>query len=84
MVSCSFFCKREWFRKRGSNLDKKKTKQAVFIRPKTAWKKLVTAQKVAQTIYICGVTGYGKTELVKNYLKTREYTYYTCRNGRLQ
>ena len=49
-----------------------------YIAPETALKKLRTARSLGQTVYIYGATGYGKTELVKQYLKNRKYWYVSC------
>ncbi|MBD5395232.1 MAG: hypothetical protein HDR23_01725 [Lachnospiraceae bacterium] len=49
-----------------------------YIAPDTALKKLRAARSLKQTVYIYGATGYGKTELVKQYLKNRRYQYISC------
>ena len=49
-----------------------------YIVPETALKKLRTAKGLGQTVYIYGATGYGKTELVKQYLSKRRYRYISC------
>lgn len=49
-----------------------------YIAPETALKKLRMARSLGQTVYIYGATGYGKTELVKQYLKNRRYRYISC------
>lgn len=49
-----------------------------YIVPKAALKKLRAARSFGQNVYICGATGYGKTELVKQYLKNRRYQYISC------
>lgn len=49
-----------------------------YIAPETALKKLRAARSLGQTVYIYGATGYGKTELVKQYLKSRRYQYISC------
>nr|WP_202621111.1 LuxR C-terminal-related transcriptional regulator [Pseudoflavonifractor sp. 524-17] len=41
-------------------------------------KKLKTARSLPQTVYLYGATGYGKTELVRQYLSNRKYTYLSC------
>lgn len=58
-------------------------KDTCFIRPKAAWKKLNAAQPLGITVYLYGVTGYGKTTLVRHYLEDYRYTWYTCSNGNL-
>lgn len=55
-----------------------------YVRPKKALRKLQTASAMKQTIYIYGVTGCGKSELIFRYLGRKEYSYLTCINGRLQ
>lgn len=49
-----------------------------YIAPAKALKILQAARNLRQTVYICGATGYGKTELVKQYLLHRNYTYISC------
>lgn len=49
-----------------------------YIAPDTALKKLRAARSLKQTVYIYGATGYGKTELIKQYLKNRRYRYVSC------
>ena len=49
-----------------------------YIAPANALKKLKRAQRQPQTIYLYGATGYGKTELVRQYLSGRRYTYLSC------
>ena len=39
-----------------------------YIAPESALKKLRVAKGLGQAVYIYGATGYGKTELVKQYL----------------
>ena len=36
---------------------------------------LKKARNLSQTVYLYGATGYGKTELVRQYLSGRRYTY---------
>lgn len=50
---------------------------AIYLRPKKAAKKLKTAQGSNQTVYIYGVTGTGKTSLVRDFLGRRAYEYYS-------
>lgn len=52
-------------------------KEVIYLRPKKAARKLKSAQGVNQTVYIYGVTGTGKTSLVKDYLGRRAFEYYT-------
>lgn len=49
-----------------------------YIAPAAALKKLRVARSLRQTVYIYGATGYGKTELVKQYLSNRKYRYFSC------
>ncbi|MCI8283736.1 MAG: hypothetical protein HFE90_00460, partial [Firmicutes bacterium] len=49
-----------------------------YIAPATALKKLKTARNLPQTVYLYGATGYGKTELVRQYLSGRRYIYLSC------
>ena len=49
-----------------------------YIAPDTAVRKLRAARDLGQTVYVYGATGYGKTELVKQYLKSRRYQYFSC------
>ena len=49
-----------------------------YIAPEAALKKLRAAKGLGQTVYIYGATGYGKTELVKQYLSKRRYRYFSC------
>lgn len=49
-----------------------------YIAPAAALKKLKTARSLLQTVYLYGATGYGKTELVRQYLSGRRYTYLSC------
>ena len=49
-----------------------------YIAPGTALKKLRAARSLRQTVYIYGATGYGKTELIKQYLKSFRYRYLSC------
>ena len=49
-----------------------------YIPPLRALKKLKTARSLPQTVYLYGATGYGKTELVRQYLSNRKYTYLSC------
>lgn len=46
-----------------------------YIAPESALRKLRAANGMGQTVYIYGATGYGKTELVKQYLSKRRYRY---------
>lgn len=52
-----------------------------YIAPETAVKKLKFARGISQTVYIYGAAGFGKTELVKQYLKNKSYIYFSCKDG---
>lgn len=47
----------------------------IYIMPEKARDKLQAAQKIRQTVYIFGVTSYGKTALIQHYLKNSDYYY---------
>ena len=49
-----------------------------YTAPAAALKKLKIARSLPQTVYLYGATGYGKTELVRQYLSGRRYTYLSC------
>ena len=49
-----------------------------YIAPEAALKKLRVAKGLGQAVYIYGATGYGKTELVRQYLSRRRYRYISC------
>lgn len=49
-----------------------------YIAPPKALKILKAARGLRQTVYIYGAAGYGKTELVKQYLLHRNYIYISC------
>ncbi len=49
-----------------------------YIAPEAALKKLRMAKGLGQAVYIYGATGYGKTELVRQYLSRRRYRYISC------
>ena len=49
-----------------------------YIAPEAALKKLRVAKGLGQAVYIYGATGYGKTELVRQYLARRRYRYISC------
>jgi LuxR family maltose regulon positive regulatory protein len=46
-----------------------------YFRPARAVDKLSAAQSTVQPVYICGITGMGKTALVEDFLRDREYTF---------
>ena len=49
-----------------------------YIKPVNAIKKLEAARLLRQNVYISGATGYGKTELIRQYLGREKYTYILC------
>ena len=49
-----------------------------YVAPARALKKLKKARSVPQTVYLYGATGYGKTELIHQYLSGRRYIYLSC------
>lgn len=53
-------------------------KKMTYIEPKAALRKLQYARTFSETVYIGGGTGFGKTELVRYYLKSRHYVYVSC------
>lgn len=54
----------------------KKMKDPTYIRPQKAAKKMKLAQSMNQTVYLYGVTGSGKTSLIRDMLNRRTYSYY--------
>ena len=52
-----------------------------YIKPVEAFKKLEAAKLLKQNVYIYGATGYGKTELIKQYFKKDKYIYIPCRHN---
>lgn len=53
-------------------------KKAVYVPPKRAMEKLKYARALSETVYIGAATGYGKTQLIRYYLKSRNYCYVSC------
>lgn len=49
-----------------------------YIKPAQAFKKLETARLLQQSVYIYGATGYGKTELIRQYFKNIKHIYVPC------
>ena len=47
----------------------------IYQRPKAAWNKLRAARADGIDVFLCGPTGYGKTELVKRCLQPSETTF---------
>ena len=58
------------------NGKKEKTERDAYFRPKLAAKKLKAALELGNAAYLYGVTGIGKTALVRNMLANRQYEYY--------
>ncbi|MDY2847876.1 MAG: hypothetical protein SOU50_06620, partial [Oscillospiraceae bacterium] len=52
-----------------------------YVKPAAAFKKLDAAKLLKQNVYIYGATGFGKTELVKQYFRNTKYTYILCRQN---
>ena len=52
-------------------------KNEIYVCPLAAYKKMKTAQKMRQTVWIYAATGYGKTTFIKNYLKEKHYWYFS-------
>ena len=52
-----------------------------YIKPAAAFKKLDAAKILKQNVYIYGATGYGKTELIRQYFKNDKYIYIPCRQN---
>lgn len=55
-----------------------------YIRPKEAEKKFRLARGMGQTVYLYGITGSGKTALVKDMLRRKSYSYYSARENRAE
>ena len=51
---------------------------SVYIKPTAAFKKLDAAKLLNQNVYIYGATGFGKTELIRQYFKRDSYVYIYC------
>lgn len=52
----------------------------IYLRPSNAEILMESAYDVNQTVYISGATGYGKTSFVSDYLKSKEYEYFSALN----
>ena len=52
----------------------------LYIRPARAHLKLKQAYQRTRPVYICGVSGFGKTSLVRNFLIKKKYHYLSCQN----
>lgn len=49
-----------------------------YTAPQAALKKLRAARRLSHTVYMYAATGYGKTELIRQYLSDRRYLYLSC------
>jgi LuxR family maltose regulon positive regulatory protein len=49
-----------------------------YIRPQAAYNKLRAAELLCQTVYIYAASGFGKTELLRDYLGKRKHIYISC------
>ena len=47
-----------------------------YVAPVAALRKLKSAYNQQQNVYIYGVSGYGKTELVQQFMNNRKHKYY--------
>lgn len=56
-----------------SALETVKTDRISYVRPLKALKRMKVAEEERRTVYVYGVTGIGKTELITHYLAGREY-----------
>lgn len=52
-----------------------------YIKPAAAFKKLEAAKLLKQNVYMYGATGFGKTELIRQYFKNDKYIYIPCRQN---
>lgn len=52
-----------------------------YTAPQAALKKLKAARRLSHTVYMYAATGYGKTELARQYLANRRYLYFSCAQG---
>ena len=50
----------------------------IYVKPVQAFKKLDAAKILRQSVYIYGATGYGKTELIRQYFKNIKHIYISC------
>lgn len=51
-----------------------------YVKPAPAFRKLDAAKILRQGVYMYGSYGFGKTELIKQYLKSQKYIYIPCLN----
>lgn len=52
-----------------------------YIVPEEAFRKLKLAKGLSQPVYVCAALGFGKTELVHQYLKSRKYIEFSAKKG---
>lgn len=45
----------------------------LYVHPKAAWDKLREAGKLRKNVYVYGATGYGKTEMLRRYLRRKKH-----------
>ena len=53
----------------------------IYIMPEEAHRKLTFARGLSQPVYVCAPMGFGKTELVHQYLKSRNYLEFSAKTG---
>ena len=52
-----------------------------YIKPAQAYKKLDAAKLLKQGVYMYSSSGFGKTELIRQYLKKQQYIYILCQQN---
>ena len=52
-----------------------------YIKPAQAFKKLDAAKLLKQGVYMYSSSGFGKTELIRQYLKKQQYIYILCQQN---
>lgn len=56
------------------------TEDSLYVRPQAANKKMRTAQTLAQTVYIYGISGCGKTAFIRSFIGKRRYYSFSAEN----
>lgn len=56
------------------------TEDSLYIRPQAANKKMRAAQTLAQTVYIYGISGCGKTAFIRSFIGKRRYFSFSAEN----
>lgn len=56
----------------------------LYVRQRAVYKKMTAAKGIAQTVYIYGASGYGKTTFLEHYLQERKYYYFSAGNIRAE